>query len=63
MSKATLAILLALGVCGLAQAATFNGTVFEDANYGGGAGRANGTAGTVGLTGVRVELYRVIGCA
>ena len=25
--------------CGVAHAATFTGTVFEDANYGGGAGR------------------------
>jgi hypothetical protein len=57
MSKAKLALLFALGVCGFTQAATFSGTVFEDVNYGGGAGRPNGTAGTVGIGGVRVELY------
>lgn len=34
-----------------------SGTVFEDVNYGGGAGRAWGTAGTVGINGVTVELY------
>ncbi len=57
MSKAPIALLVALGACGLAQAATFSGTVFEDVNYGGGAGRPNGTAGTVPIGGVRVELY------
>ncbi len=34
-----------------------SGTVFEDVNYGGGAGRAFGTAGTAGMNGVTVELY------
>src|SRR3982750_2378814 len=43
--------------CGPAWAATFNGTVFEDVNYGGGAGRPFGTAGTVGIQTVRVEFY------
>jgi len=57
MSKVTLALLFALGVSGFTQAATFSGTVFEDVNYGGGAGRPNGTAGTVRIGGVRVELY------
>lgn len=41
------------------HAATINGTVFEDVNYGGGAGRANGTSGTVPIPNARVELYRV----
>jgi len=44
-------------VCGPVGAATFNGTVFEDVNYGGGAGRPFGTAGTVGIPSVRVEIY------
>ena len=47
-----------LGV-GAAHAATFNGFVFEDANYGGGAGRARIASGGVGLPNVIVELYRV----
>lgn len=59
MSKAQLALLFALGVSSLAQAATFNGRVFEDVHYGGGAGRPFGTTGTVGIVGVRVELYQV----
>ena len=58
MSKAQLALLFALGVSSLARAANFTGTVFEDPNYGGGAGRPSTTVGTVGITGVRVELYR-----
>ncbi len=44
---------------GLAHSATYTGTVFEDVNYGGGAGRSLAASGGVGLTGVRVELYRV----
>lgn len=42
-----------------AGAATISGTVFEDRNYGGGAGRGLATAGgvTAGIAGVRVELY------
>ncbi len=55
-SRAWLAIVL-LG-CGVAQAATFTGTVFEDANYGGGAGRTLAASGGTGLAGVVVELYR-----
>lgn len=58
MSKAPLALLLGLFVSGVAPAATFTGTVFEDINYGGGAGRAQATAGGIGLNGVTVELYR-----
>lgn len=33
------------------------GKVFDDVNYGGGAGRAWGTAGTTGVSGAKVELY------
>src|SRR5690349_8487365 len=44
---------------GVAHAATFNGTVFEDVNYGGGAGRSLAALSGVGIEGVRVELYRV----
>lgn len=41
---------------------TISGRVFEDVNYGGGAGRPFGTAGTVGVpVGTRVELYSVSG--
>ena len=35
----------------VAQAATFTGTVFEDANYGGGAGRSLAASGGTGLAG------------
>jgi parallel beta-helix repeat protein len=45
--------------CGFAHAATFTGTVFEDANYGGGAGRTLAASGGAVLANVRVELYRV----
>ncbi len=44
-----------------ASAATINGRVFEDVSYGGGAGRAFGTAGTVGIQTVRVEVYNAAG--
>lgn len=50
--------LIASAICGLASAATFTGTVFEDANYGGGAGRSLAASGGVGIAGVTVELYR-----
>jgi len=56
LSQAWLAIVL-LG-CGVAHAATFTGTVFEDSNYGGGAGRSLATSSGTGLPGVVVELYR-----
>jgi choice-of-anchor C domain-containing protein len=36
---------------------TLSGTVFEDVNYGGGAGRSLATSGGVGVSGARVELY------
>jgi len=48
---------LLLGCAG-AQAATFSGTVFEDTNYGGGAGRTRAASGGAVLSGVVVELYR-----
>ncbi len=61
MSKAQrtllLASLLALSGGG-AQAATFTGTVFEDTQYGGGAGRSLVASGGTVLEGVTVELYR-----
>jgi len=59
--RAWLAVVL-LG-CGTAQAATFTGTVFEDANYGGGAGRTRAASGGTVLAGVTVELYAVTGGA
>jgi hypothetical protein len=40
------------------SAATFTGTVFEDANYGGGAGRTRAASGGAVLPNVIVELYR-----
>ena len=42
----------------LAAATSLEGYVFEDVNYAGGNGRANGTAGTGVRAGVRVELYK-----
>ena len=36
---------------------SITGKIFEDVNYGGGAGRASSAAGAVGVTGTRVELY------
>ena len=36
---------------------SITGKIFEDVNYGGGAGRASSTAGAVGVTGARVEFY------
>ncbi len=36
---------------------SLQGTVFEDLNYGGGAGRARAASGGVGVDGARVELY------
>ncbi|HEV7606924.1 MAG TPA: right-handed parallel beta-helix repeat-containing protein [Steroidobacteraceae bacterium] len=52
-------VLFAVLVGGVAHGATFTGTVFEDANYGGGAGRARLAAGGTGIANVTVELYRV----
>ena len=50
--------LIASALCAVTQAATFTGTVFEDANYGGGAGRSLAASGGTVLAGVTVELYR-----
>src|SRR4249920_3332561 len=56
-------IVLAILVIGLgarlAHAATYTGTVFEDVNFGGGAGRSLSTSAGVPLANVTVELYRV----
>ncbi|HEY7642508.1 MAG TPA: right-handed parallel beta-helix repeat-containing protein [Steroidobacteraceae bacterium] len=49
---------LALACAGQVGAATVSGTVFEDRNYGGGAGRSLASSGGQPLAGVRVELYR-----
>lgn len=57
LHRATLAG-VALAFAGQAGAATVSGTVFEDRNYGGGAGRSLSNSGGQPLTGVRVELYR-----
>ena len=50
--------LIAFGAIGPACAATFTGTVFEDAHYGGGPGRSFATSGGTRLAGVTVELFR-----
>lgn len=36
---------------------SITGKIFEDVNYGGGAGRASSTTGALGVNGARVELY------
>lgn len=46
------ALALSNGISG-----SITGKIFEDVNYGGGAGRASSTAGAVGVTGARVEFY------
>jgi parallel beta-helix repeat protein len=48
----------ALAFAGQVGAATITGTVFEDRNYGGGAGRSLLTSGGQPIAAVRVELYR-----
>ena len=52
-------VFLAVFGSGLVHGATFNGTVFEDTNYGGGAGRDRTASGGAVLANARVELYRV----
>jgi uncharacterized repeat protein (TIGR01451 family) len=52
------ASLLLLCVGNPAHAATYGGTVFEDANFGGGVGRPLSPNGT-GVANARVEIYRV----
>ncbi len=49
------------GVFAVGQAISITGTVFEDINYGGGAGRSLGASGGVGISGARVELYSSAG--
>ncbi|HKS56272.1 MAG TPA: right-handed parallel beta-helix repeat-containing protein [Steroidobacteraceae bacterium] len=51
-------IAAALTFAGQAGAATITGTVFEDRNYGGGAGRSVLAASGQPIAGVRVEMYR-----
>src|SRR5688572_1412561 len=48
---------VAQAFAGQVGAATITGTVFEDVNYGGGAGRPLGTAGTLRVEGARIEIY------
>jgi hypothetical protein len=57
LSRALLVVAM-LGA-GVAHGATFTGTIFEDTNYGGGAGRDLAASGGTVLANVRVELYRV----
>jgi hypothetical protein len=52
-------LLFACTGAGVAHGATFTGTIFEDANYGGGAGRTRVASGGTALANVTVELYRV----
>ena len=55
-------VLLGIALCGAtAQAANITGTVYEDINYGGGAGRTQAAAAGVGISGVRMELYNAAG--
>ena len=53
--------LTAFGDFQLGEPAEISGTVFEDFNYGGGAGRDKTTSGGVGRGGARVELYDASG--
>src|SRR5262245_1782933 len=53
--------LLACLAAPAALAATISGTVFEDANYGGGAGRSLAASGGVGIDGARIEIYNSSG--
>ncbi len=53
--------LLLLAAASPAMAATISGTVFEDANFGGGAGRSLATSAGTGIANVRVELYNSAG--
>ncbi len=50
-----------LGVAGAAEAFNISGSVFEDANYGGGAGRTRAASSGVLLTNARVELFNNAG--
>lgn len=44
-----------------ARAATITGTVFEDRNYGGGAGRSLAASGGTGIPNARIEIYSSAG--
>ena len=48
---------VALFLAGAASAGTISGTVFEDRDYGGGAGRSQLASGGTAIANVRVELY------
>ncbi len=50
-----------VGVSSLAAAQPISGYVYEDVNYGGGAGRPRSASGTVGRPNARVELYNSAG--
>ncbi len=50
-----------VGVSSLAAAQPISGYVYEDVNYGGGAGRPRSASGTVGRANARVELYNSAG--
>ncbi len=61
-------LVLAWSTCALllvgansASSATITGTVFEDRNYGGGAGRTLAASGGTGIPTVRVEIYTAAG--
>lgn len=59
--KLALLSLLLLGSSAWAGTANITGTVFEDINYGGGAGRPLATAGVATVNGVRMELFNAAG--
>ena len=54
-------LLATLALAGAASAATISGTVFEDSNYGGGAGRSLAASGGAPIPTVRMELYNAAG--
>ncbi len=60
LAKVALAALV-LSFASAGLAATITGTVFEDRNYGGGAGRSLASSSGTPRGGVRVELYRETG--
>ncbi|HTO09248.1 MAG TPA: hypothetical protein VMR86_19510, partial [Myxococcota bacterium] len=51
----------ALFLASSARGGTINGTVFDDRNYGGGAGRSQLASGGPGIQNVRVEVYSAAG--
>ncbi|MFI5320848.1 MAG: hypothetical protein ACHQ6V_14830, partial [Myxococcota bacterium] len=57
----TAALGLLLLAAGSARAASIAGTVFEDRNYGGGAGRTLAASGGTAIPTVRMELYNAAG--